>query len=121
MGKSRKITKFFALAAAAAMLVTSVPVMGAGQESAETTQASPWESSWQEGDAYSADGDAYQIYPIPQSIEYTEGSAFILPENVDVVAGSGINQAALTISMKYLRITGEHGQMRRAQAEKEVL
>ena len=95
MGKSRKITKIFALAAAAAMLVTSVPVMGAGQESAETTQASPWESSWQEGDAYSADGDAYQIYPIPQSIEYTEGSAFILPENVDVVAGSGIDQAAL--------------------------
>lgn len=28
MGKSRKITKIFALAAAAAMLVTSVPVMG---------------------------------------------------------------------------------------------
>ena len=76
MGKSRKITNFFALVAAAAMLVTSVPVMGAGQESAETTQASPWESSWQEGDAYSADGDAYQIYPIPQSIEYTEGAAF---------------------------------------------
>ena len=117
MGKSKKMKKLFALAAAATMLITSVPVSGADRGGAEEAPVSPWESSWQEGDAYSDSEDAYQIYPIPQSIEYTEGEDFALPENVDIVAGEGVDRAALDYLDEVLEEYGRTGKSAESAGE----
>ena len=108
MKKLKKITKSLAAGTAAAVLLTAYPLPAGAEEAAAGVPESPWVSEWQEGDAYSANEDAYQIYPVPQSVDYTEseGAAFVLPDEVKVVAGEGIDQPTLG----YLEdVLGEYG------------
>lgn len=108
MKKLKKITKSLAAGTAAAVLLTAYPLPAGAEEAAAGVPESPWVSEWQEGDAYSANEDAYQIYPVPQSVDYTEseGAAFVLPDEVKVVAGEGIDQPTLD----YLEdVLGEYG------------
>ena len=104
----KKITKSLAAGTAAAVLLTAYPLPAGAEEVTAGVPESPWVSEWQEGDAYSASEDAYQIYPVPQSVDYTgsEGTAFVLPDEVKVVAGEGIDQPTLG----YLEdVLGEYG------------
>ena len=96
----KKVKGLFALLLAAAMTVTTPgAAFGQGTDDASsdsvTTAAaseSPWVSDWQEGDAYSIKDDAYQIYPVPQSVVYPEGQEFTLENEVNIVAGADIDQ-----------------------------
>ena len=108
MKKLKKITKSLAAGTAAAVLLAAYPLPAGAEEVTAGVPESPWVSEWQEGDAYSANEDAYQIYPVPQSVDYTEseGAAFVLPDEVKVVAGEGIDQPTLG----YLEdVLGEYG------------
>lgn len=97
----KKVKGLFALLLAAAMTVTTPgAAFGQGTDDASsdsvTTAAaseSPWVSDWQEGDAYSIKDDAYQIYPVPQSVVYPEGQEFTLENEVNIVAGADIDQS----------------------------
>ena len=92
-----------ALAAGAAILITSIPAMA---NDSNQTADSPWVSTWQEGDAYSINEEAYQIYPVPQSVVYTEEAPFTLGDSVNIVAGDGIDEPTLN----YLNeVLGEYG------------
>lgn len=112
MKKLRKITKSLAAGTAAAVLLTAYPLPAGAEAVTAGVPESPWVSEWQEGDAYSVSEDAYQIYPGPQSVDYTgsEGAAFVLPDEVAVVAGENIDEPTLDYLEEVLGEYGRTGQ-----------
>ena len=112
MKKMRKITKSLAAGTAAAVLLTAYPLPAGAEAVTAGVPESPWVSEWQEGDAYSVSEDAYQIYPGPQSVDYTgsEGAAFVLPDEVAVVAGENIDEPTLDYLEEVLGEYGRTGQ-----------
>lgn len=99
----KKMKGLLALLLASAMTVTTPAAAFAKDPddtsgdsgAAEATTESPWVSTWQEGDAYSDSEKEYQIYPVPQSIEYPKGNNFELGKSVKVVAGGDIDKPTL--------------------------
>ena len=112
MKKFKKITKSLAAGTAAAVLLTAYPLPAGAEEVTAGLPEAPWVSEWQEGDAYSVSEDAYQIYPGPQSVDYTgsEGAAFVLPDEVAVVAGENIDEPTLDYLEEVLGEYGRTGQ-----------
>lgn len=113
----KKMKGLFALLLATAMTVTT-PAVTFAQEADDTTgdsvmgvaaSESPWVSTWQEGDAYSLKDDAYQIYPVPQSIDYPEGTEFTLENTVNIVAGDSIDQSTKDYLNEVLKEYGKSG------------
>ena len=124
MKKFKKITKSLAAGTAAAVLLTAYPLPAGAEEVTARLPESPWVSEWQEGDAYSVSEDAYQIYPVPQSVDYTgsEGAAFVLPDEVSVVAGEGIDEPTLGYLEEVLVEYGRTGQpAENAQGEGNIV
>ena len=124
MKKFKKITKSLAAGTAAAVLLTAYPLPAGAEEVTAGVPESPWVSEWQEGDAYSVSEDAYQIYPVPQSVDYTgsEGAAFVLPDEVSVVAGEGIDRPTLGYLEEVLGEYGRTGQpAENAQGEGNIV
>ncbi|MGN0331073.1 MAG: beta-N-acetylglucosaminidase domain-containing protein [Kineothrix sp.] len=54
---------------------------------------SPYKLQWRAGDPTSETEGRYQIYPVPQSIEYLEEESVTLPEAVTVAASDGVDQS----------------------------
>lgn len=78
-----------------AMVSTAVMPVRAVENEKENiaTVESPWVSKWKQGDATTA-GDNYQIYPIPQQVQYTGGKqSFEISKEVQTVYGKDVDES----------------------------
>lgn len=74
----------------AGTMLFQTPVVAAPQE--EKEEKSPWVSDWKPADGTTT-GDAYQIYPVPQNIQYPSKTEFDVDKNVSVVSGKEVDKA----------------------------
>ncbi len=74
----------------AGTMLFQTPVVAAPQE--EKEEKSPWVSDWKPADGTTT-GDAYQIYPVPQNIQYPSRTEFDVDKNVSVVSGKEVDKA----------------------------
>lgn len=74
----------------AGTMLLQTPVAAAPQE--EKEEKSPWVSDWKTTDGTTI-GDAYQIYPVPQNIQYPSKTEFDVDKNVGVVSGEKVDKA----------------------------
>lgn len=74
----------------AGTMLFQTPVAAAPKE--EKEEKSPWVSDWKPEDGTTT-GDAYQIYPVPQKIEYPSKTEFDMDKNVGVVSGEKVDKA----------------------------
>ena len=74
----------------AGTMLLQTPVAAAPQE--EKEEKSPWVSDWKPTDGTTT-GDAYQIYPVPQNIQYPSKTEFDVDKNVGVVSGEKVDKA----------------------------
>ena len=74
----------------AGTMLFQTPVVAAPQE--EKEEKSPWVSDWKPADGMTT-GDAYQIYPVPQDIQYPSKTEFDVDKNVSVVSGKEVDKA----------------------------
>ena len=76
----------------AGTMLIQTPVGAAPVPEAEQEEKSPWVSDWKPEDGTTT-GDAYQIYPVPQKIEYPSKTEFDMDKNVGVVSGEKVDKA----------------------------
>ena len=76
----------------AGTMLIQTPVGAAPAPEAEQEEKSPWVSDWKP-EAGTTTGDAYQIYPVPQKIEYPSKAEFDMDKNVGVVSGEKVDKA----------------------------
>ena len=74
----------------AGTMLFQIPVVAAPKEEKEIR--SPWASDWKPEDGTTT-GDAYQIYPVPQDIQYPSKTEFDMDKNVGVISGEDVDKA----------------------------
>ncbi len=74
----------------AGTMLFQIPVVAAPKEEKEIR--SPWVSDWKPEDGTTT-GDAYQIYPVPQDIQYPSKTEFDMDKNVGVISGEDVDKA----------------------------
>ena len=74
----------------AGTMLFQTPVAAAPKE--EKEEKSPWVSDWKPEDGTTT-GDTYQIYPVPQNIQYPSKTEFDVDQNVGVVSGEKVDKA----------------------------
>lgn len=91
-----------------AMVSTAVIPAKAVENEKESiaTVKSPWVSEWKQGDATTT-GEKYQIYPIPQQVQYTGGGqSFEISKEVQTVYGKDVDESTKKHLEKVLKKYG---------------
>ena len=83
----------------AGTMLFQIPVVAAPKEEKEIR--SPWASDWKPEDGTTT-GDAYQIYPVPQDIQYPSKTEFDMDKNVGVISGEDVDKATKDLSLIHI-------------------